>query len=67
MQLGRTWTALIIVQVAFTVAVLPGAIYKAAGLLRIRPPRLPPTAVETTQRHAAHAGGGRVEIARAGR
>ena len=35
MQLGRTWTALIIVQVAFTVAVLPGAIYKAAGLLRI--------------------------------
>ena len=29
MQLGRTWTALIIVQVAFTVAVLPGAIYKA--------------------------------------
>ena len=34
MQLGRTWTALIIVQVAFTVAVLPGAIYKAAGLLQ---------------------------------
>ena len=40
MQLGRVWTALIVVQVAFTVAALPGAIFKAAGLLRMstRPP-----------------------------
>jgi predicted permease len=35
MQLGRTWTALIVVQVAFTVMVLPGTIFKAAGLLRM--------------------------------
>ena len=41
-QLGRTWTALIIVQVAFAVAVLPGTIFKAAGLLRMG--TLPPAA-----------------------
>ena len=35
MQLGRTWTALIVVQVAFAVAALPGTIFKAAGLLRM--------------------------------
>ena len=35
MQLGRTWTALIVVQVAIAVAALPGAIYKANGLLRM--------------------------------
>lgn len=35
MQLGRTWTALIIVQVALAVATLPGTIHKAAGLLRL--------------------------------
>ena len=34
-QLGRTWTALIVVQVAFAVMVLPGTIFKAAGLLRM--------------------------------
>jgi putative ABC transport system permease protein len=42
MQLGRTWTALIVVQVAFAVAALPGVIYKAAGLLRMG--TLPPAA-----------------------
>ena len=42
MQLGRTWTALIVVQVAFAVAALPGAIFKAAGLLRMG--TLPPAA-----------------------
>ena len=34
-QLGRTWTALIVVQVALAVAALPGTIFKAAGLLRM--------------------------------
>jgi putative ABC transport system permease protein len=40
MQLGRTWTVLIIVQVAFAVALLPGTIHKAAGQLQsgMRPP-----------------------------
>ena len=42
MQLGRTWTALIVVQVAFAVAALPGTIFKAAGLLRMG--TLPPAA-----------------------
>ena len=42
MQLGRTWTALIVVQVAFVVAALPGTIFKAAGLLRMG--TLPPAA-----------------------
>ena len=41
-QLGRTWTALIVVQVAFAVAALPGTIFKAAGLLRMG--TLPPAA-----------------------
>jgi predicted permease len=35
MQLGRTWTALIVLQVAIAVAALPGAIAKAEGLLRL--------------------------------
>jgi predicted permease len=35
MQLGRTWTALIVLQVALAVAALPGTIFKAAGLLRM--------------------------------
>ena len=35
MQLGRLWTALIIVQVAVAVATLPGTIYKAFGLLTL--------------------------------
>jgi predicted permease len=42
MQLGRTWTALIIVQVALAVAALPVAIYNAAGALRVG--RLQPAA-----------------------
>ena len=42
MQLGRTWTALIVVQVAFAVAALPGTIFKAAALLRMG--TLPPAA-----------------------
>ncbi len=42
MQLGRTWTVLIVVQVAFAVAALPGTIFKAAGLLRMG--TLPPAA-----------------------
>ena len=43
-QLGRTWTALIVVQVAFAVAALPGTIFKAAGLFRMG--TLPPAAAE---------------------
>jgi putative ABC transport system permease protein len=35
MRLGRTWTGLIILQVAIAVAALPGAIYKAHGLFRL--------------------------------
>jgi hypothetical protein len=35
MRLGRTWTALIILQVAIAVAALPGAIYKAHGLFQL--------------------------------
>jgi predicted permease len=35
MQLGRTWTGLIIVQVALAVAALPVAIYNAEGALRL--------------------------------
>ena len=35
MQLGRTWTALIILQVALAVAALPIAIYNAEGALRL--------------------------------
>jgi predicted permease len=42
MQLGRTWTALIVVQVAFAVAALPGTIFKAAGFLRMG--TIPPAA-----------------------
>jgi putative ABC transport system permease protein len=44
MQLGRTWTALIVLQVAFAVGALPAALYNAAGALRVglRPP--PPEA-----------------------
>jgi predicted permease len=42
MQLGRTWTALIVVQVALAVAALPGVIYKASGLLQVG--TLPPAA-----------------------
>jgi predicted permease len=42
MQLGRTWTALIVVQVAFAVAALPGTLFKAAGLLRMG--TIPPAA-----------------------
>jgi len=40
LQLGRTWTALIVLQVAIAVAILPGAIYKAQQLLTLgfRPP-----------------------------
>jgi putative ABC transport system permease protein len=34
-QLGRAWTALIVLQVTIAVAALPGAIYKAGGLLRM--------------------------------
>lgn len=34
MQLGRTWTTLIVVQVAIAVAVLPGAIFYAGEMLR---------------------------------
>jgi predicted permease len=43
MQLGRTWTVLIVVQVAIAVAALPGAIFKTAGLLRMG--TLPPATV----------------------
>ena len=42
MQLGGTWTALIIVQVALAVAALPVAIYNAEGALRLG--RLEPAA-----------------------
>ena len=42
MQLGGTWTALIIVQVALAVAALPVAIYNAEGALRLG--RLQPAA-----------------------
>ena len=35
MQLGRTWTALIIVQVAITVAALPAAMYNASESFRV--------------------------------
>jgi putative ABC transport system permease protein len=35
LQLGRTWTALIVLQVALAVAVLPAAIYKVEGTYRI--------------------------------
>ncbi len=35
MQLGRTWTALIVVQVAIAVAILPAAIHKAQESLRL--------------------------------
>lgn len=35
MRLGGTWTTLIVVQIALAVAVLPGTIYKAYGLLRV--------------------------------
>jgi predicted permease len=40
MQLGRTWTALIVLQVAMTMAALPAAMYHAIESLRIgmRPP-----------------------------
>jgi hypothetical protein len=40
MRLGGTWTALIILQVAITVAVLPAAMYRASESVRIgmRPP-----------------------------
>lgn len=34
MQLGKTWTALIVVQVAFAVAVLPGAVFMASQSIR---------------------------------
>ena len=34
MQLGRTWTVLIVVQVAIAVAVLPGAVFNASQLMR---------------------------------
>ena len=46
MQLGHTWTALIVVQVAFAVAALPGTTFKAAGLLRMG--TLPPAATAAT-------------------
>jgi putative ABC transport system permease protein len=42
MQLGRTWTALIVVQIALAVAALPIAIYNATGALRLG--RLQPAA-----------------------
>ena len=42
MELGRTWTALIILQVALAVAALPAAIYNANGALRLG--RLQPAA-----------------------
>jgi predicted permease len=45
MHLGRMWTVLIVVQVAFAVAALPGTIFKAAGLLRMA--TLPPAAAAT--------------------
>jgi putative ABC transport system permease protein len=35
MQLGRTWTALVILQVAITVAALPAAVYHASESVRI--------------------------------
>lgn len=35
LQFGRTWTALIVLQVAIAVAALPGAISKAEVLLRL--------------------------------
>jgi predicted permease len=35
LQLGRTWTALIVVQVAIAVAVLPAAIYNAQEAIRL--------------------------------
>ena len=35
MQLGRTWTALVVVQVAITVAALPAAMYYASEAVRI--------------------------------
>ena len=59
LQLGRTWTALIIVQVAFTVAVLPGAIYKAAGLLQdtTNPPAAAATRLLTGLLHMPGDGG----------
>jgi predicted permease len=46
LQLGRGWTALIVVQVAIAVAALPGAIDNAAGLVRIG--MLPPDAAAAT-------------------
>jgi predicted permease len=46
MRLGRTWTALIVVQVAFAVAALPGAIYKAHGQLQMG--TVSPAAAATT-------------------
>ena len=42
MQLGRTWTTLIVAQVALAVAALPAAIYNAEGALRVG--RLQPAA-----------------------
>jgi putative ABC transport system permease protein len=35
MQLGRTWTALVVLQVAITVAALPAAMYRASESFRI--------------------------------
>jgi predicted permease len=35
MQLGRTWTALVVLQVAITVAALPAAMYRASEFVRI--------------------------------
>lgn len=44
MQLGRTWTVLIVLQVAFAVAALPAALYNAAGALRMGMRKAPPQA-----------------------
>ena len=65
MQLGRTWTALIILQVALAVAALPVAIYNADAALRLG--RLQPAAAAgqllkgklVTSRELDHAGDAR--------
>ncbi len=55
MQLGRTWTALIILQVALAVAALPVAIYNADGASFGWDGSSPPRRRPAAQRHAADA------------
>jgi hypothetical protein len=72
MQLGRTWTALIVMQVAITVAALPAAIYNVGESLRVGMRGAAPAAGELVRgtlavsRDDAAGDGGSAAAARAG-